>query len=201
MLPPMSPATTKRGFGFLLAVFAMYQLADVSLAVPRQYPPGGRIDWSQNTPSNNALKIPSPTIVRSSKDCFGNCGAGCGDWTLFGAAGRCGSPQQYWRLELLSPPRHVRRGQDEECVHGQREVRDVDIYHARGRWTYYGWWNVACEQHDKLCNKGLVGCVVWSWCRGFSLRVNWRYEDSSVVGYRYSNFRVRGTCGEGNDPV
>ena len=148
-------------------------------------------------------------------DCFGNCGAGCGEFP-----NPCGGSSQYWELDITSSVTFVRSFEEDRCEHddgvvgdveGELYVRSVDLYRARGRWTYHGLVADLCRQHDTHC-RGIwqIWGVKELWCyavtgpialgRAVSGCANafynaWDYSVSTVYGYRRGSWRSTGeTC-------
>lgn len=99
--------------------------------------------------------------------CFGNCGAGCSG-TVAGIENFniCGGPNRYWDLEIVAGPEPYIETWEQGCLHGIPVQRLVQSYIGIGRWTFHGWGNTACAQHDITCGiPGLgIGCLFFLGC-------------------------------------
>jgi hypothetical protein len=85
-------------------------------------------------------------------NCYGNCGKGCSEYAPFGLSDVCGSPDQYWQLNVTSSPT-VGSRQECFCVddYNKYQCGTATTYSAYGYWTYYGWKADGCYVHDTTC--------------------------------------------------
>jgi len=172
--------------------------ADLS-AQSIRYPNDG-YDWNSRPDGRNVL------------DCFGNCGRGCGEFS-----NPCGGSSQYWELEITSPVTLVREFDEDRCetidvgmpgdVEGEIYRRWVELYRARGRWTYHGLTADLCVWHDTRCRGISIWVIKEFWCYGptgiwamgraagscaNAAYNSWDYSASAVYGYKRGRWRATG---------
>src|SRR5712691_5400028 len=123
--------------------------------------PGGGIRWLTSPDGSNV------------GDCFGNCGAGCGD-----AWNPCGGRSQFWELQIVSDPDEISLPLV-QCNGAAMVLAHYRGYSAVGQWTYRGHSAFGCAIHDYFCGpeSGYVGCVLFAGC-GSEFDEDWSYTEN-----------------------